>query len=674
MAAPADIVRRVEQLREELDRHNYLYYVLDSPELSDAAYDSLMRELRELEAQHPDLVTPASPTQRVGAPPDGGFAEAVHRSPMFSLSNAFDEEELQAWYDRTKRLLEGRDFSMVCEMKIDGLAVSLTYQDGLLVRGATRGDGAVGEDVTSNLRTIRSIPLRLLGDAPPLLEVRGEVYLGKQAFARLNATREAAGLPTYANPRNTAAGSVRQLDPAMTAERSLDIWVYGTGGSQGDGVPDTQSETLHWLQTLGFKINPHTRPCPALPEVVAFYKEWLEHWEELDYGTDGVVIKMDDRTQWEPLGVVGREPRWAIAYKWPAHQAVTRLREIGINVGRTGKLNPYAILEPVQVAGVTVKQATLHNEDYVTGKDIRVGDQVVVERAGEVIPQIVRVIPEGRIGDPPPFQMPQRCPVCAGPVVRESGESAHLCTNASCPAQLYERLVHFRGAMDIEGVGTKWVRILLDRGLIQDVADFYTLKMEELVTQERMGETLATKILANVEQSKGRPLGRLLYALGILHVGSEVAGLIADRFPTMERLAAATEEELTEVPGIGPKIAASLATFFRNRQNLELIEKLRGLGLRMTAEPGQAPAQGPLTGLSFCVTGTLASAPRVQIEARIRSLGGAATDSVTRVTSYLVAGDAPGASKLRQAQRYGTPTISEEQLLALLDTGEVPVS
>jgi DNA ligase (NAD+) len=559
-------------------------------------------------------------------------------------------------------------------MKIDGLAVSLTYQDGRLVRGATRGDGAVGEDVTSNLRTIRTIPLRLLGDAPPLLEVRGEVFLGKQAFARLNAARETAGLPSYANPRNTAAGSVRQLDPAMTAERSLDIWVYGTGGVQGDGVPDTQWDTLQWLQTLGFKINPDTRRCPTLREVVDFYREWLERWEELDYGTDGVVIKMDDRTLWEPLGVVGREPRWAIAYKWPAHQAVTRLREIGISVGRTGKLNPYAVLEPVQIAGVTVKQATLHNEDYVTGKDIRVGDQVLVERAGEVIPQIVRVIPEGRTGDPPQFRMPVRCPECDGPVVRESGESAHLCTNASCPAQLYERLVHFRGAMDIEGLGSQWVRILLDKGLIKDVADFYTLKMEDLVAQERMGETLATKILANVETTKERPLGRLLHALGILHVGSEVAGLIAEGFPIMERLAAATEEELTEVPGIGPKIAASVATFFRNRQNMDLIAKLEGLGVRMSAEPGKAPAQGPLSGLIFCVTGTLASTPRTQIEARIRSLGGAATNSVTRATSYLVVGDAPGASKLRQAKRYETTILSEEQALALLETGVAPVS
>ena len=673
MGAPEQTVERVQQLRRELDHHNYRYYVLDDPEVSDEAYDALIRELRALEAQHPELVTPDSPTQRVGAPPAEGFAEVTHGAPMFSLANAFDEEELQAWYDRAKRLLEGEDFSMVCELKIDGLAVSLAYEEGVLTRGATRGDGMVGEDVTTNLRTIRSIPLRLMGDAPPLLEVRGEVYLGKESFRGLNASREAAGQPAYANPRNTAAGSLRQIDPSMTAERPLDIWVYGTGLAQGGDVPDTQWETLQWLGGLGFKTNSHTRRCATPADVMDYLREWLERWEGLDYGTDGVVVKMDDRTRWDALGAAGREPRWAIAYKWPAHQAVTRLLEIGVNVGRTGKLNPYAVLEPVQVAGVTIQHATLHNEDYITGKDIRQGDQVLVERAGEVIPQIVSVVPEGRTGDPPPFRMPERCPVCEGRVVREEGESAHFCTNASCGAQLYERLLAFRGAMDMEGIGAQWVRVLLDRGLIRDAADFFSLKKEDLVALDRMGEKLAEKVLANVEKSKGRPLGQLVYALGVPHVGAETAELLARRFPTMDALMAAAEEDLTEASGIGPKIAASVAAFFRDERNVQLVARLREAGVRMAAAEEEAPVAGALTGVSFCVTGTLTDMPRSQAEARIRELGGTATDSVTRGTSYLAVGAAPGASKLRQAERYGTRTLTEAHLLQILEKGELPV-
>ena len=666
MAVNARTRRRAEQLREELARHSYLYHALDSPAISDAEYDALMRELRELEERHPELVSPDSPTQRVGEPPAQGFAEVTHRAPMLSLANAFNLEEFQAWYDRTRRLLDGQDFPMVCELKIDGLAVSLTYQDGVLVQGATRGDGATGENVTGNLRTVRSIPLRLLGNAPSPLEVRGEVYLGRRAFAALNVQRVDAGLPTYANPRNTAAGSVRQLDPAMTAERGLDIWVYGTGFAQGDGVPDTQGETLEWLSKLGLRTNPHTRRCTTPDAVAAFCQEWLERREELDYDTDGVVVKVDPRGLWESLGVVGREPRWAIAYKWPAHQAATRLLDIGVNVGRTGKLNPYAILEPVQVGGVTVRQATMHNEDYIRGKDIRIGDMVVVERAGEVIPQIVRVTPESRPPGTRKWRMPRRCPVCGGSVTRDPAEAAHLCTNATCPAQLYERILHFRNAMDIEGLGSRWVRILMDQGLITDVADFYGLEKEALVDLDRMGETLASKVLENVEGSKQRPLGRLVYALGILHVGAEVAELLTAQFPTMERLMAAPEEELTAVPGIGPKIAASVAAFFWNQQNRQLIGKLARAGVRMEAAPTGAAPTGPLAGQSFCFTGTLSAMPRPAAEAQVRTLGATATDSVTRKTTHLVTGADPGASKLQQAQRYGTRIMTEEEFQELI--------
>ena len=672
MLVGSKVQRRAEKLRQELNHHNHRYYVLDSPAISDAEYDSLMQELRELEARHPELVTLDSPTQRIGAPPAEGFAEVRHRTTMFSLANAFEAEEFQAWYERTKRLLDGRDFDMTCELKIDGLAVSLTYQDGLLMRGATRGDGSVGEEVTANLRTIKSIPLRLLENAPPLLEVRGEVHIGKEGFERLNAERAAAGLPLYANPRNTAAGAVRQLDPSLTAQRPLDIWVYAVGYAEGDGVPPTQWETLEWLRQLGFRTNPHNRYCPNPEAAVDYYNEWLEKREELDYGTDGVVMKVNQRTLWEPLGVVGREPRWAVAYKWPAHQAVTRLQDIGINVGRTGKLNPFAMLEPVQVAGVTVKQATLHNEDYVRTKDIRIGDWVVVERAGEVIPQIVRAMPERRTKDVREFEMPSTCPVCSGVVMRPPGEAAHLCTNISCPAQLLERVQHFvsKGAMDIEGLGYQWVRILMDQGLISDVADIYTLRQEELIKLERMGETLAAKILANIEKSKERSLVRLVYALGIFHVGAEVAELLVTQLPDMDRIMAASEEELTEIPGIGPKIAASVVSFFQDEQNRRLIAKLRDAGVRMEMEAvPEAPREGPLVGATFCLTGTLSSMPRSTAEARIRELGGAATDSVTRKTDYLVLGVDAGGSKLRQAERYGTKLLNEQELLALLDPG-----
>ena len=594
MVADSEVRQRAEWLREELSRHNYRYYVLDDPSISDAEYDALIRELRALEERYPDLVTPDSPTQRVGAPPTAGFAQVAHRAPMFSLANAFDQAEFQAWYDRVVRLLEGQDFEMTCELKIDGLAVSLTYQDGMLVRAATRGDGTRGEDVTGNLRTVRSIPLRLLERAPSTMEVRGEVFLGRRAFQRLNVQREQEGLPLYANPRNTAAGSVRQLDPAATAQRPLDIFVYGVGEVEGGALPPTQWETLEWLAALGFRTNPHNRLTPVPDDVGAYYAEWLEGREGLDYETDGVVVKANQRALWDPLGVAGREPRWAVAYKWPAHQVVTRVEAIEINVGRTGKLNPYAVLEPVQVGGATVKHATLHNEDYIRTKDIRVGDSVVVERAGEVIPQVVRVVMDRRRADTLSFHMPASCPTCGSPVVRAPDESAHVCTNASCPAKLLEGVQHFvsRGALDIEGLGAQWVRTLRDEKLVRDVADLYTLRLEDLVELDRMGEVLAAKILANIQGSKVRPLARLVFGLGIPHVGSEVAELLVSHFPAMQRLMEASEEEITQVPGVGPVIAASVVAFFVDPANRELVEKLRSAGLRMEADAAPAPAQG----------------------------------------------------------------------------------
>ena len=464
---------RAGRLREEINRHNRLYYVLDRPEISDAEYDLLMRELRELEERYPELVSPDSPTHRVGAPPAEGFAEVQHPVPMLSLSNAFNDEELRAWHRRATALLDGAEFDMVCELKIDGLAVALTYRDGVLVHGATRGDGYRGEDVTRNLRTIRSIPLSVPAEAPRLFEVRGEVYFPRSQFDKLNEERAAQGLPTYANPRNTAAGSLRQLDSRITAKRPLDIYVYSLGFAEGGELRDNHSDTLDTLKSFGFRVNTHNAVCRTLEEVEAYYRQWLDGIEGLDYAADGVVVKVNSLRYQEALGFVGREPRWATAYKFPATQVVTRLLDIRVNVGRTGSLNPFAVLEPVDVNGAMVKLATLHNEDDIRRKDIRIGDWVIVERAGEVIPQVVGPVAERRTGEEREFLMPERCPVCSVPVVRTEGEAMTRCPNAACSAQLFELLKHFvsRGAMDVEGMGERLCMSLLDAGLVRDIAD-----------------------------------------------------------------------------------------------------------------------------------------------------------------------------------------------------------
>ena len=669
MPATSNAIKRAAELRVELDEYNYRYYVLDDPSVSDAVYDALMRELRELEDQYPDLVTPVSPTQRVGAPPAQGFVEATHRAQMFSLGNAFDDDEYMAWVERTRRLLDDRDFDLTCELKIDGLAVSLTYQDGVLVRGATRGDGLKGEDVTSNVRTIKSIPLRLLGSPPSLIEIRGEIYMSREGFQRMNETRAAEGLALYANPRNSAAGSVRQLDPAITALRPLDIWVYGIGIVEGGTIPDTQWDLLAWLNSMGVRTNPNNVHYPTPEGAMEYYRKWLEKREALDYDTDGMVVKVNSRTDCDRLGVVGREPRWAIAYKWPSQQEITRVLDIRVNVGRTGKINAFAVLEPVGVGGVTVQHATLHNEDYIHDKDIRIGDWVVVERAGEVIPQVVQSLPERRPAEAQVFNMPATCPVCGTKVTRVEGESAHYCTNPSCPAQLSEHIFHFvsKGAMDIDGMGPKLATALLDAGLIKDVSDIYTLKLEDMVELERMGDLLATKLVNNIAASKAQPLHRLLFALGIVHVGAEVAELLATDFGTMDRLIAATEAELTEVPGIGPKIAESIVEYFQDEGNIALIHKLREAGVRMDADVPDLPAEGlPMSGLVFCFTGTLSEMSRTQGEERVKALGATASGSVTKKTTHLVVGAEPGAAKVKQAEKYGTAVLDEAEFLRLL--------
>ena len=666
----AEGLQRAAELREQINHHNYRYYVLDDTEISDGEYDRLMVELRRLEEDHPSLVTPESPTQRVGASPADGFDQVQHRLPMLSLGNAFNEDDLQAWYRRVKGLLDDADFDLVCELKIDGLAVSLTYQDGVLVQGATRGDGTAGEDVTQNLRTIRTIPMSLLGEPPPYLEVRGEVYLPLEDFRRLNEERAERGEPLYANPRNTGAGSVRQLDPKVTASRNMHIWVYSLGDIGETVRPNGHWDSLQWLNGLGFRINPENQICNNLQEAVDYYHSWMEKRHDLPYEIDGVVIKVNPFAYQDSLGVVGREPRWAIAFKFPAEQAVTRLLDIGINVGRTGSLNPYAILGPVVVSGVTVRQASLHNEEDINRKDIRIGDWVTVERAGDVIPQVVGPVLDRRTGQEQVFKMPANCPVCGTQVVKPESEAMHRCPNTSCPVQFFELLKHFvsKGAMDIDGLGGQWCNILIENSLVKDVADLYRLDKEELLKLDRMGDKLATKIMTNVEVSKQRPLHRVLFALGIIHVGSEIAELLTQRYASLNEMAEATSEELTEIPGIGPKIAESVADYFAVPLNQQVLKDLGEAGVVLhhdIPDIQEAADDLPFSGKSFVVTGTLSGFTRREAEDRIKILGGNVASAVTRKTDYLVAGASPG-SKVAAAGRLGTEILDEAAFLELM--------
>ena len=665
--ADSRVEAEAASLRDELNRHNHLYHVLNRPEVSDAQYDALFRELREIEGANPELVTPDSPTQRVGAEPAEGFVQAEHPVPMLSLGNAFNEEDLVAWHRRVAGLLETDAFDMVCELKYDGLAVALTYENGVLVRGATRGNGSVGEEVTRNLRTIKSVSLRVLGEAPERFEARGEVLFPRSAFVRFNEEREAAGLPAYANPRNTAAGSVRQLDPRETAKRPLDIFVYGLGHTSGP-APETHWDTLSRLGAMGFKVNPNNRLVHSIEEAVEYYRRWVENAEELDYGCDGVVVKVDRLDYQQHLGVVGREPRWAVAYKFPATQEVTQVRDIRVNVGRTGSMNPYALLEPVNVGGAVVKQATLHNEDYIASKDIRIGDWVVVERAGEVIPQVVVVQRERRTGDEHTFAMPEACPSCGSLVEKPEDEAMSYCRNLGCPAQLVRLMEHFvsRGAMDIEGLGVMHVVALLEKGLIGDVADLYGLpsKSAEMLEMERMGEKSVANLLAAIEASKDRPLSRLLVALGITHVGGEVAEALARHFGSLDTLLGAAEEELLAVPSVGPKIASSVATHLADEANRRVIEKLREAGVRLKDEAGAEPTGQTLAGKRFVVTGRMERFSRSEIEDKVKELGGSVSGSVSKKTDHLIAG-ADAGSKLEDAQKLGVETIDEERFLEL---------
>ena len=669
MENTSKVQKRIAELRKLLNYHNYRYYVLDSPEISDAEYDELMQELRGFEAEHPELIAADSPTQRVGAPPVEGFGIVEHPQPLLSLANAFSYEELAAWHKRINNVLGERHFDFVCEPKIDGLAVALTYADGLLVTGATRGDGYRGENITQNLRTVKSIPLSVPGgETPPRFEVRGEVYLPKEGFKKLNEERAKEGLPLFANPRNAAAGSVRQLDSSITAKRPLDIFIYGLGWAEEKTVPDTHWQIMQWLKSLGFKINSNVTLCHTLEEAEEYHQRWLGIREAWPYEADGMVVKVNSIALQQELGAVAHEPRWAIAYKFPAIQGTTRLIDIGINVGRTGSLNPYAILEPVRVGGVVISSAALHNEEDVHRKDIRIGDWVTVQRAGEVIPEVVGPMVSRRTGHERIFSMPSQCPICGAKVMKLEDEAMHRCTNAACPAQALEQIRHFvsRGAMDIEGVGEKLCQALFENGLVKDPADLYYLNKEQLLSMERMADRSVSNVLNSIEGSKNRPLARVIFALGILHVGEEYAALLAEHFHSIDDLAKATGEELLSIPSIGPRIADSVVAFFSQEGNKRIIEKLRKAGVRLESEKVAKPEELPLAGLEFVITGRLESFTRQEAESRIKTLGGKATSDVSSKTSYLVVG-ADAGSKLAKAQRLGVKTIGEAELLQLLN-------
>jgi DNA ligase (NAD+) len=666
---------RAEELRILIDEANYRYYALDDPQITDAEYDEMLRELIDIEERYPELRTPESPTQRVGAAASEKFAPYEHHSPMLSLGNAFNEEELRAFDERVRKLA-GEPVSYVAELKIDGLATSLRYRNGTFERGGTRGDGRVGEDVTPNLRTINSIPLRLRAlskgsGLPDEIEVRGEVYLRKSDFEALNERRVQAGQPVFANPRNAASGGVRQLNPKLTRARRLSFFGYSIGalrpGHGGAVEPHTQWEALQYIKDLGFAVNPYVRKCRRVEDVLAFCEEWERRRDELDYEIDGVVIKVDSLAVQERLGAVGREPRWAIAYKFKAREARTKLLDITITVGRTGTLNPNAALAPVKIGGVTVQNATLHNAEYIASNDIRVGDTVLVVRAGDVIPRVVGPVLSERKGNPPKFVMPDKCPVCGSDVDHPEGEAMSRCTNAACPAQVLERVRHFssRGAMDIEGVGDVMAQQLTELGLVHDIADIYALDEKALSKVPRTGEKTISNLLRNIEASKSRGLARLLTGLGIRFVGTQTAQILADDFGSIDAIEAASIEELRQSEGIGPEVAASVHLFFQQKANRAMIERLRSAGVVMTAPKRVRAADGKLAGKTFVLTGTLPSMTRDEATDLIVQAGGKVTGSVSKKTDYVVAGSEAG-SKLTKAEQLGVAILDEDALRQLL--------
>jgi len=662
--------KRLKELRYLINYHNYRYYVLDSPEITDAEYDRLFQELLAIENRFPDLVTPDSPSQKVGAPPLKEFPEVIHKVPMLSLANAFDDEDLREFDKRVKRELGVSKVEYETELKMDGLAISIRYEDGILVTGATRGDGIRGEDVTPNVKTVRGVPLKLLTDNPPkVIEVRGEVIMYKEDFEKLNKERIEKGEPPFANPRNAAAGSLRQLDSRITAQRKLHMIAYGVGEVIGIEFK-TQYELLKYLNSIGFRISPEVKVFDSIDGVIAECKRLTSIRDSFPFGADGIVVKVNDLELQRKLGATSHEPRWAIAFKFPAEEAETVVKDIIFSVGRTGAITPVAIFDPVEIDGSIVSRASLHNEDIARALDIRIGDHVIVHKAGSVIPEVVSVIKEKRTGKEIPFKMPDKCPVCGGPVVREEGYAVTRCINVRCPAQVKEKIIHFvsRDAMDIESLGEKLINQMVDKGLISDYADLYFLKKEDLLKLERMGDILAEKILKNIEESKNRPLSNLIYALGIANVGKRTAELLASHFKTLPDLMNAKIEDILQVEGVGPVTAKSIVDFFSSKENREVIEKLKKAQVNMKETVEETKKEGPLSGKTFVFTGTLDSYSRSEASKIVESLGGTVLDSVSKKVDYLVVGKDPG-SKLEKAKKLGVKIITEEEFKKLISGG-----
>lgn len=670
-----------ERLRTILRFHSHRYYVEDDPVIADAEYDLLFRVLKQLEARFPDLATDDSPTRRVGGAPLDRFEKVRHPVPLLSLSNAFNAGEVRAWYDRCLKTLRSRfgpDVvpAVTAELKLDGLAVALTYEAGRLTVAATRGNGVEGENITANARTIRAIPLAIpvrgagAIDVPARMEVRGEVFMRRSDFERLNERLTASGERPFANPRNASAGSLRQLDPGVTASRPLTFSAYGIGPVAG-AIPSSHYAVLQWVRSFGLPVDPHTVRCDDIEQAIAFCAAWTERRDELDYEIDGVVLKIDDFAYQEALGFVSNAPRWALAYKFPAREATTRLVGIFINVGRTGAIKPEALLEPVEIGGVTVTQATLHNEDYIVGRDIRVGDLVVVKRAGDVIPAVIKPVVDARTGTEVPWRMPETCPACQSALVRLPGEADYYCVSNDCPAQFIRLVEHYasRGAMDIEGLGSKLAVQLVEHGIVRHLSDLYRLTLDDLLQLEGFAEKRARNLLAGIDASRHRPLGRLLFALGIRHVGKTVAELIAARYPSLEALGEATCEDLESIDGIGSVIAESIVDWFAVEDNRNLVRDLAALGVNTTRLPEEAPATAEVPGVAgktFVITGTLPNLSRKEAEERIKRAGGKVTGSVSRSTDFVVVGESPG-SKLDRAKELGIQILDEESLLRLLD-------
>lgn len=661
--------KRIEELRQAIDHHNYRYYVLDDPEISDAEYDRLFSELKQLEEIFPDLQTPDSPTQRVGAAPLAAFRTVAHAVPMLSLDNAFNSDEVREFNERLKRLLKTEDdIDFVVEPKIDGVAVELVYENGGFVQGSTRGDGLVGEDVTANLRTIKAIPMRLRTDevaAPERLDVRGEVYYTKDGFIKLNKEREARGEPTYANPRNTAAGSLRQLDPRITAQRPLNIFVHSFGQAIGYTF-SSYYEVIETFRKWGLRVSPHVEVCEGVAAVLASCERIAELRDQLEYEIDGAVIKVNSMALQRQVGTRSRSPRWAIALKFEARQATTQIRDIKVQVGRTGALTPVAIMEPVKIEGVEITRATLHNQDEIDRKAVRIGDWVVIQRAGDVIPEVVKVIDSKRTGNEKKYRIPSQCPVCGSHVVRLQDEAVHRCQNVSCPAQLKERIRHFasKGAMDIDGMGDKLVAQLVEKGLVENVADFYALKKEQIAGLERMADKSAQNLIDAIEASKEVDLARLLYAFGIRHVGEHVSRVLAKAFPSLDELRQASVDDLQSVREIGPQVAESVYQFFNEAHNLEIIERLLERGVRISRV--EEKQDGKFEGKTFVFTGSMKHFTRDEAEQLVTRRGGRAASSVSRNTDYVVVGENAG-SKAQRAQQLSIPTLTEDEFRRIIN-------